>query len=294
MYAKASDLNTFVREFLGVPDDGSIVPTLLQLMEVSASKADISALDGYLLLSGGRMSGDIDMGGSYGQDKDSNFLKFIDRYLGNGVMGAGFGVYKADGDGGLETQYVLEGIQLSDDGSEFDVMRRMDIVPLVGRLSEAEGRLEGKRDYADLLYTRKITPETYKWLLSVPGVQQDVELLPYENKVQWASGESEGDYVILKQPGKQVWTLQVLRDGRGVDIAALVETAEGAAEIDFGGGYVARLDRSEWEVDDMFALRSELSACAEQISGKADLSALGGYYAKSETSSAAEISSALD
>lgn len=47
MYAKSTDLNTFVREFLGVPDDGSSVPTTLQLMEVSAS------LENYLPLSGG-------------------------------------------------------------------------------------------------------------------------------------------------------------------------------------------------------------------------------------------------
>lgn len=40
MYAKASDLNNFVREFLGIPDDGSTVPTTLQLMEVSASLSD--------------------------------------------------------------------------------------------------------------------------------------------------------------------------------------------------------------------------------------------------------------
>ena len=56
MYAKSRALNTFVREFLGVPDDGSTVPTMLQLMEVSAS------LENYLPLSGGTMSGDITLG----------------------------------------------------------------------------------------------------------------------------------------------------------------------------------------------------------------------------------------
>lgn len=115
-----------------------------------SAKADLSALDGYLPLSGGQMSGDIDMGGSYEQDEDSHFLKFIDRYLGNGIMGDGFGVYKADGDGELKTQYVLEGVQLSDDGSEHDVMRRMDIVPLAGRLSEAESQISGKADLSAL------------------------------------------------------------------------------------------------------------------------------------------------
>lgn len=53
MYAKATDLNTFVREFLGVPDDGSSVPTTLQLMEVSAS------LENYLPLSGGETTGTV-------------------------------------------------------------------------------------------------------------------------------------------------------------------------------------------------------------------------------------------
>lgn len=56
MYAKASDLNTFVREFLGVPDDGSSVPTTLQLMEVSAS------LENYLPLSGGHVNGNLSVG----------------------------------------------------------------------------------------------------------------------------------------------------------------------------------------------------------------------------------------
>ena len=52
-------MNNFVREFLGLPDDGSTVPTTLELMGVSAlletsidalsaDKADLSALDGYV------------------------------------------------------------------------------------------------------------------------------------------------------------------------------------------------------------------------------------------------------
>jgi len=53
MYAKSTDLNTFVREFLGVPDNGSTVPTTLQLMEVSAS------LENYLPLSGGQVNGSL-------------------------------------------------------------------------------------------------------------------------------------------------------------------------------------------------------------------------------------------
>jgi len=56
MYAKSTDLNTFVREFLGVPDDGSTVPTTLQLMEVSAS------LESYLPLSGGNVNGNLSVG----------------------------------------------------------------------------------------------------------------------------------------------------------------------------------------------------------------------------------------
>lgn len=56
MYAKSTDLNTFVREFLGVPDDGSSVPTTLQLMEVSAS------LENYLPLSGGQVNGNLSVG----------------------------------------------------------------------------------------------------------------------------------------------------------------------------------------------------------------------------------------
>ena len=82
----------------------------------------------FLRLSGGKMVGDIDMGGQHGaagvEPIDSAFLRFMEFVFGYGELGSGFGIYRINGDS-LRVEYLFNGD--NEYGTEFDVMRRMEL-----------------------------------------------------------------------------------------------------------------------------------------------------------------------
>ena len=91
----------------------------------------------FLRLTGGTMTGDIDMGGRHGEGGveplDSAFIKFMKFWLGYGELGAGFGVYEHDGEGGLSAKYLFNGGGWDAEyGDDKDVMTRADLANALG------------------------------------------------------------------------------------------------------------------------------------------------------------------
>lgn len=124
--------------------------------------------------------------------------------------------------------------------------------------SELSDAFAEKRDYADRSFIRSVVPTTYKWILSIPG-GDDVEIPPFINGKSWATGESEGDYFINGPGYPAYWALQKIVSGTPTTIGECIVYEEPDV-VDFGNGYVARKDRSEWQVEDQFALEGEISS----------------------------------
>ncbi len=93
-----------------------------------------SDLSSYLNLSGGTMSGDIDMGGQHGaQPMNSEFLKFMEYYFGYAELGSGFGIYHRDEGSGIRYPAYLFNENKWE--TQYDVIRRGDLsryLPLSG------------------------------------------------------------------------------------------------------------------------------------------------------------------
>ncbi len=105
----------------------------------------------HLPLSGGTMSGDIDMGGQHGaygvEPSDSAFMRFMEFWFGYGELGSGFGIYEYD-DEGLNAKYLFNGSEWgSEYGVDTDVMTRSDLRAAIGDIHIPDPNLS---EYAKL------------------------------------------------------------------------------------------------------------------------------------------------
>ena len=114
----------------------------------NAAMSAAAQTNDFLRLTGGTMTGDIDMGGRHGEGGveplDSAFIKFMDFWIGYGELGAGFGVYEYDGEGGLFAKYLFNGGAWGDDyGADKDVMTRADLADALGNIDFPDPDLSG-------------------------------------------------------------------------------------------------------------------------------------------------------
>ena len=101
----------------------------------NAAMSAAAQTNDFLRLTGGTMSGDIDMGGQHGgsgtEPADSAFIRFMEYCLGYGEMGAGFGIYRYDGE--MDAKYLFNGKGWEAEiGDDADVMTREDLADALG------------------------------------------------------------------------------------------------------------------------------------------------------------------
>lgn len=166
----------------------------------------------HLPLSGGTMSGDIDMGGQHGaygvEPSDSAFMRFMEFWFGYGELGAGFGIYKDDGEG-LDAKYLFNGGEWGTEyGDDADVMTRSDLRAAIGDIYIPDPDLsEYAKLYTVAALANLATNADVKASTAIAYLQGDdakVVITNYDSSVQMPSMSFQQR---VEEDGSNIWRI---------------------------------------------------------------------------------------
>ena len=166
----------------------------------------------HLPLSGGTMSGDIDMGGQHGaygvEPSDSAFMRFMEFWFGYGELGSGFGIYEDDGEG-LDVKYLFNGREWGTEyGDDTDVMTRSDLRAAIGDIHIPDPDLsEYAKLYTVAALANFVTNADVKASTAIAYLQGDdakVVITNYDSSVNMPSMSFQQR---VEEDGSNIWRI---------------------------------------------------------------------------------------